>query len=638
MTEETFEQFRVSRAIRPDVWRSQFERYTTGDRARSLYPQHELARNQRAELTKMVKWMDRVGGIIIHRTPIPGASPITPELRPEKPMLGRKTTHYHGDDQTPETLARLNKPGRPEEVLHPIQILAPHKARFHIDGKKHGGENADDVHEHVKEKKYTFLAAPVEHYWSHHTHRWLFERHPDRLEQHLAKRHPGEGAPGLDEDHAHRYSRKGRGDAARIDLPALARALLDDAVEFFLVLEGSIKGASVLSEILDTGRKASVASVPSVTLWLAGPDRDEVEICVRRYRLQGKRVYIVIDADGSGNSNVRAQALFVRDHLRKLGVKAWIVAPPYDPNDLDEDGKPRLNGVDDFRREGGTLDGLHVFRREARPVEEIVGWLGAQGHPPDLSILRTASKIQALSLFPPSNPLKTTARILGMEKKRQAAAEIDALERLGVIRLLGGSTNLGRFYNGRPIPEEWADEDGWRRALHGRAILEWVDRPRYEFAAGLEAIEREAIPLRELSDTIPYEGKPLERPALVKMGPVDEILEAAANRSGTSVREGLRALGRSPAALLGRHWAGSGDPTKRDVRDLLVLYLLVMKRLELVEIAAFFDLSDKQVGRILDLPAIRAGRALAPGSVYNRWRKRVGPLGGSANGPGHDPV
>src|SRR5207248_4178670 len=138
-----------------------------------------------------------------------------------------------------------------------------------------------------------------------------------RLEAHLATKHKGQVPPGLGDDHPGKRARKLRGDAARVDLNPLARPLMEDAEEVFLGLEGSIKGASMLSAVLDTGRKASVASVPSVTLWLAGPDQDELEILVRRYGLQNKRVYIVIDADGNQKPNVRAQALFARDHLRK---------------------------------------------------------------------------------------------------------------------------------------------------------------------------------------------------------------------------------------------------------------------------------------------------------------------------------
>jgi hypothetical protein len=606
MTEEQFEQYRIEKAIRLDVWRSQFERYTTEERARCLYPEDQLARNQRAELTKMVGWMEKVGGLIIHRTPIPGAAPITPELRPNEPMLGRKTVHYHGEDQRPETLVALRWNGKP---LHEIQIETPDEARFHIAGKKHRGMNAQDVHEHVKKKKYTFLAAPVEHYWRSHTHRWLCER--DKLAGHLAARHKDEIPLGLDEEHQHRYARKARGDAARIDLNPIALDLMMDADEFFLGFEGSIKGASMLSEILDTGRKASAASVPSVTLWLAGPDQDELETLVRRFGLHEKRVYIVIDADGNGNPNVLAQALFARDYLRHLGVKAWIVAPPYDENDLGEDGKPRLNGVDDFRNEGGGLDELHALRREPRPSETFTAWLALRGHPRDLSLLRRAQRLQALSLFPASNPLKTTARILRFEKKRQAAAELDELARWGVIRITEGSTGVAKFWKGRPIPEEWAaHEDKWRRTLYARATLEWIDRPQYEFAGGLSRIEEDPVPLKFL-DTIPYEGEPLGEVKLVKAGPIDEGLAAVADANGTSAREALESLGREARSIfrhgndpddgepLWWHWRGELDLTRKDLRDWKIFYSYWVDQREPEDIASDFDLSVRQVRRVL---------------------------------------
>jgi hypothetical protein len=66
---------------------------------------------------------------------------------------------------------------------------------------------------------------------------------------------------------------KGSKYAKRIDMHPLAVGLLRDAKRIYFGLEGCIKADAMLSAILRSREKASVLSVPSVTLWPIGPER-----------------------------------------------------------------------------------------------------------------------------------------------------------------------------------------------------------------------------------------------------------------------------------------------------------------------------------------------------------------------------
>jgi hypothetical protein len=105
-------------------------------------------------------------------------------------------------------------------------------------------------------------------------------------------------------------------------------------------------GSPVLTAILETGAKAAVFSVPSVTLWRA-PE-------LRRFAdayLRGKVVVIVPDGDWRDNPLVVTQAMSCRTRLTSLGLQSCVAAPTF--------GK----GADDHLAAGGTLGDFAVIGR-----------------------------------------------------------------------------------------------------------------------------------------------------------------------------------------------------------------------------------------------------------------------------------
>jgi hypothetical protein len=123
--------------------------------------------------------------------------------------------------------------------------------------------------------------------------------------------------------HAHwdRVKDKTKNYAKRIDMHPLAALLARDAEIVFFCIEGCIKADAILTEILRTGVKATVISVPSVTLWGPGEswhdEFPELRLVTERY-LRGRHVVIVCDKDWNENHVVHDQALFCRTTLRRL--------------------------------------------------------------------------------------------------------------------------------------------------------------------------------------------------------------------------------------------------------------------------------------------------------------------------------
>ena len=165
-----------------------------------------------------------------------------------------------------------------------------------------------------------------------------------------------------------------------IDVHPMSLDLLRTGVDrVYFVIEGSIKALAVLTEILRTGERAAVVSVPSVTLW----DGAQLAAFVQEHLL-GREVVIIYDADGYENEIVISQALMLQDRLWNLGVEhVAVAAPPLtEDNEIDAKAHPvfvevRSKGVDDYLALfDGTLDGLVVRERITDPAVALNAVLG----------------------------------------------------------------------------------------------------------------------------------------------------------------------------------------------------------------------------------------------------------------------
>jgi hypothetical protein len=148
-----------------------------------------------------------------------------------------------------------------------------------------------------------------------HDHAKTFDGNPELLAMHLKKKHgpndpvrPSKGATLIDggpdvagwHTHPAKYVHcPGEGQAKRLDMHPDAVEKFEGASRVFFGIEGCIKADALLTA------GEAVFSVPSVTCWNA-PELPEF---VERYRLIGKRLFIVPDADWHGNWLVITQAL-----------------------------------------------------------------------------------------------------------------------------------------------------------------------------------------------------------------------------------------------------------------------------------------------------------------------------------------
>jgi hypothetical protein len=148
--------------------------------------------------------------------------------------------------------------------------------------------------------------------------------------------------------------------------PLFSEADFENSPRVYFILEGNLKADAC-------GTAGGIVfDVPSVTLW----DAPELPDFAKRF-LRGKEVIIVCDSDWYSNDQVKRQALLCRQFLRDLGVdEAHIAAPPERPG---KTHKERKQGLDDYLRGGGTLDGLLVLDLEARPRRELGDWIVQHG-------------------------------------------------------------------------------------------------------------------------------------------------------------------------------------------------------------------------------------------------------------------
>jgi hypothetical protein len=294
------------------------------------------------------------------------------ELRPDNAVATKsRTWHYHGPRPYPEHVAIDAKTGRPcnpkeagggpiaESHLHTTKSMDAHVRRDKFEDDHFPGDpRLDQVHSHQDVAKYCFISSA-----------WVTQQ---------IQRKDGSWYDHKEKDESESIAR-------RLDVHPWAADRLGAGL-IYVGLEGCIKADAILSEILRHDLDASVVSFPSVTLWNAGEELGEF---VERYLL-GKRVVIVCDSDGARNPLVRTQALLLRSYLHNRGARdTEIVAPPYpgsqqkdggwvvDPAQLDDKGKPKLNGVDDHLGAGHELGELKRLGNQTE--EDMLQWV--RDHP-----------------------------------------------------------------------------------------------------------------------------------------------------------------------------------------------------------------------------------------------------------------
>jgi hypothetical protein len=367
------------------------------------------------------------GGLLIvrHVPPGLGLPPVFAEMRPDEAIKTTRRFHAHPDVRSVEILhpngGRLGR----RDIFDPTTEAM----RRHIENE-HGGVNVQVGHWYQQWAKYLFPPTPK--VWVEYAHDHDEDFGDNELERawHIRRRHHDCAVVGR-HTHARKIKDSNENYAKRIDVNPLGVDLFADADHVFFAIEGCIKSDAILTAILKTGRKASVFSVPSVTLW----DAPELLTFALKY-LVGKTVYIVPDADWRAEKNrgaVISQSLLCRSLLRnKCGLDAHIAAPP-------GDGLPEIKGVDDFLAAGGELDDLIVIDRR-------VGRLRRTND--GRALKRNDEILEALSLhadeagiFSPT--LKKLARVIGTSPKRVERSVL-ALERHGYVSVVAGSLMLER--------------------------------------------------------------------------------------------------------------------------------------------------------------------------------------------------
>jgi len=428
---------------------------------------------QKATATRKAK---AKSGILIMRHPaLPWLPEVFPEMRPDEAIsTATPRRHWHGYGEPPED-------GRHYELLNPDSRPGIAHRRKH-----HGGGNTEEVHEISSPGKYHFAPTGKMDVTYEHDHaeayggadlrfRSKYVRYLSKAERrarHLAKQHGGVDVEG---PHTHTVRRPNPDEnlARRLDLHPWAEALLDDATEVFFGIEGCLKADSILSAILRDGRKASVFSVPSVTLW----DAEELPEFAR-LKLQGKRVVIVPDADWIDNPRVIEQARLCRTYLRRLGVdETYVAAPPL------VNGEVEHKGVDDYLGSGGTLDGLAVQHRVVHPGLQR-SWLREFGLRRD-RFSRDAEVLHDLAAHVGRDgtfygTLAKFAKVLGVGPKRVERAIRD-LEELGAIRIDGALDIRQKWYL-----------TGWGWGTSGEG---WADNPVITLRPELRGEDLEPVPL-----------------------------------------------------------------------------------------------------------------------------------------------
>lgn len=332
-----------------------------------------------------------------------------------------------------------------------------------------------------------------------HTHHHCHEHYSvGRLEQHLRSNHKNdhdEYAPW--EAHQHFIKVKDAENyAALIDVNPIAERFLPEAEVVFFGIEGSFKGCSMLSAILRADARASVVSVPSVSLW----NCPELEQFTKLYLLN-KVVVIVPDADwkkaAHKHPHVENQARMFQGRLLNLGVaQVHIAAPP-----LGGDNKPlpcwnerkgkmeELKGVDDFLGLGnGTLHELSVIDRDPpEGIEELImahsDAIGRKYYAKGIRTLANATRQLAcfaseygvIASTPDGNiPYNTFAKVMGVWPQ-DVLRYLDTLEEIGVITIKGS-----------------------KKIEKGLFGVDWQKRPHLELTPEFRAKDRGAPTLGKL--------------------------------------------------------------------------------------------------------------------------------------------
>jgi hypothetical protein len=419
--------------IDPDVWEARgVLRYERGDRAIKERFEPWLKKGPRktddeVDPGTITKVVNQSSGLLIPKFAPPGFPPIPPQLRPDERVITNPlpTFHHHGPNggEWPVYPAEAGKiAGR---QLMPQHVLSPQQAQRHIE-RAHDGINVHVVHAHDPEgAKYVML-----------------------------------------------------GPNKRIDLHPLAAELLPDAEVVFFVLEGALKNDAVLSAILRDGRRQSVISVPSVTLW------DPRELRALEPLLRGKTVIVVPDSDWYENEQVDAQALYVRTELRlHLDLNAFIAAPAA------AEGWDKV-GVDDHLGVlGRSLDELQVRGREVpESVFDRSLVFGSTFLRSDVQ-LRDIRALHGLSLHANLDgrlyrPLGTFTRIMGLARNRREVVPA-VLEQLGSAVTVYGSTKTRKY--------SYYDQTNRR----GVTMLDWEERPTIEVRPEYRASDALASDLSE---------------------------------------------------------------------------------------------------------------------------------------------
>jgi hypothetical protein len=433
------------------------------------------------------------GGFLIMRHAPPGLErfgPVYAELRPDNAVATKsRTWHYHGPRPYPEHVAIDAKTGRPckpkaagggpiaESNLHTTKSMDAHIRRDKFEDDHFPGDpRLDQVHSHQDVAKYCFISSA-----------WVTQQ---------IQRKDGSWYDHKEKDESESIAR-------RLDVHPLAADRLGAGL-VYVGLEGCIKADAILSEILRRDIDVSVVSFPSVTLWNAGAELGEF---VERHLL-GKRVVIVCDSDGARNGLVRTQALLLRSFLHNRGARdTEVVAPPYpgseqkdgswvvDPAQLDEKGKPLLNGVDDFLGAGHELRELkrlgnqvdadllqwvlehprkskgHDYRADAFDAVALEG-ICAHADPSDGTYLSSAEMLATVMELdePPRAPIRVVPY---RERKPTLPARIQRMQRAlrslvdrGLLEKVSGSEEVR--------PKMVRTSKGWR--TFG---WDYSDRPRY---------------------------------------------------------------------------------------------------------------------------------------------------------------
>lgn len=321
--------------------------------------------------------------------------------------------------------------------------------------EKHKGDAAlNQIHAHQDKAKYLFMSSDKIVRSYEHDHSAM---NIANLEEHLRNAHKGqELVPEVDETHEHQNKMKDKTSnyAALIDLNPLAAALGQDAEVWFFVIEGSFKAAAVLSEIVETGVKASVASVPSVSLWMGAKELQDFA------KLVGdKPVVIVPDADWAKNADVNSFAFFCKSRLMSYGVKdVYVAAPPVgkdkkalwgmNPYPYPKGSEPvpeRLKGIDDFLGFGnGVLSDLivrDVIPPDAKTLAALVSkelFFASGGRKPSAAQVANCVKVlTALSVF--SGGIEMTDKCIGpgmVQKTLTSIANAVGMDAKSVARVL----------------------------------------------------------------------------------------------------------------------------------------------------------------------------------------------------------